>query len=249
MGRDAFATIVAAGGYPEALRRAGSRRERWFESYVNTTLDSDLRDISDAIKVEEMPRLLRLIAAQAANLLSYRNIASRLELSAGTVKAYLGLLEQLFLVRRLQAWRPGLGARETSTPKVYVVDSGLLASLLGADETRVALDDQVTGKILENFVAMEILKYLGWSTNRVRLYHYQRDREDVDLVLERSDGQIVAIEVKARATIAGHDYRSLLKLRERCGPRFVAGAVIHPREQTIPLGDRLWALPIAALWA
>jgi predicted AAA+ superfamily ATPase len=249
VGRDAFATIVAAGGYPEALLRAGSRRERWFESYVDTTLDSDLRDISDAIKVEEMPRLLRLIAAQTANLLSYRNIASRLGLSDGTVKAYVGLLEQLFLVRRLQAWRPGFGARETSTPKVYVVDSGLLASLLGADETRVALDDQVTGKILENFVAMEVVKYLGWSTNRVRLYHYQRDREDVDLILERADGQIAAIEVKARATITGHDYRWLLKLRERSASRFVAGVVIHPREQTIPLGDRLWALPIAALSA
>jgi predicted AAA+ superfamily ATPase len=249
VGRDAFATVAAAGGYPEALLRTGSRRERWFESYIDSTLDSDLRDISDAIKVEEMPRLLRLIAAQVANLLSYRNIASRLGLSAGTVKAYIGLLEQLFLLRRLQAWRPGFGARETSTPKVYVVDSGLLASLLGADETRVALDDQVTGKILENFVAMEIVKYLGWSKSRVRLYHYQRDREDVDLILERADGQIVAIEVKARATITGHDYRWLLKLRERSGPRFVAGAVIHPREQTIPLGDRLWALPIAALWA
>jgi hypothetical protein len=249
VGRDAFATIAASGGYPEALQRTGSRRERWFESYIDTTLDSDLRDISDAIKVEEMPRLLRLIAAQAANLMSYRHIASRLGLSAGTVKAYVGLLEQLFLVRRLQAWRPGLGARETSTPKVYVVDSGLLASLLGADETRVAADDQVTGRILENFVAMEVVKYLGWSTNRVRLYHYQRDREDVDLILERADGQIVAIEVKARATIAGHDYRWLLKLRERSGSQFVAGAVIHPREQTIPLGDRLWALPIAALWA
>jgi uncharacterized protein len=196
-----------------------------------------------------MPRLLRLIAAQAANLLSYRNAAARLNLSAETVKAYVGLLEQLFLVKRLQAWRPGLGTREVSTPKVYLPDSGLLAHLLGADETRVAIDDQVTGKILENFVAMEIVKHLGWSANRVRLFHYQRDREDVDLILERADGRIAAIEVKARATIGSKDYKWLLKLRERSGSRFAAGVVIHPREQTIPLGDRLWALPIAALWA
>jgi predicted AAA+ superfamily ATPase len=249
VGRSAFASIVAAGGYPEALLRAGGRRERWFESYVDSTLDRDLRDISDAIKIEEIPRLLRLIATQAANLLSYRNAAARLHLSPETVKAYVGLLEQLFLVRRLQAWRPGLGAREASTPKVYLVDSGLLAHLLGADETRVARDDQVTGKILENFVAMEVVKHLGWSRNRVRLYHYQRDREDVDLVLERADGQIVAIEVKARTTIASQDYKWLIKLRERCGSRFVAGVVVHPREQTIPLGDRLWALPLGALWA
>jgi predicted AAA+ superfamily ATPase len=249
VGREAFASIVVAGGYPEALLRSGSRRERWFESYIDSTLDRDLRDISDAIKIEQVPRLLRLIATQAANLLSYRNAAARLSLSAETVKAYMGLLEQLFLVRRLGAWRPGLGAREASTPKVYLVDSGLLAHLLGADEKRVAIDDQVTGKILENFVAMEVVKYLGWSTSRVRLYHYQRDREDVDLILERADGKIAAIEVKARATIGSQDYKWLVKLRERRGSQFVAGVVIHPREQTIPLGDRLWALPIAALWA
>ncbi|MGH2879543.1 MAG: ATP-binding protein [Solirubrobacteraceae bacterium] len=249
VGRQAFARIVLAGGYPEALTRTGRARARWFESYIDSTLDQDLRDISDAIKLEEMPRLLRLIATQAANLLSYRNVASRLGLSAVTVKAYVGLLEQLFLVRRLQAWRPGLGAREVSTPKIYVTDSGVLANLLGADEARIAEDDQVTGKILENFVAMEVLKHVGWAANRVRLYHYQRDREDVDLVLERADGQIVAIEVKARASIGNRDSHWLVKLRERTGSRFVAGVVIHPREQTVPLGDRLWALPIAALWA
>lgn len=249
VGRDAFTSIVDAGGYPQALLRHGARRERWFESYVDSTLDSDLRDISDAIKVEEMPRLLRLIAAQSANLLSYRNAAARLNISHDTVKVYVGLLEQLFLVRRLRAWRPGLGAREVSTPKVYLVDSGLLAHLLGADRKRIAIDDQVTGKILENFVAMEVVKHLGWSKNRVRIYHYQRDREDVDLILERADGQIAAIEVKARATIGSQDYRWLVKLREHRGSQFVAGVVIHPREQTIPLGDRLWALPIASLWA
>jgi predicted AAA+ superfamily ATPase len=215
----------------------------------DSTLDRDLRDISDAIKIEEMPRLLRLIATQAANLLSYRNASGRLGLSAETVKTYVGILEQLFLVRRLPAWRPGLGAREVSTSKVYLVDSGLLTHLLGADEARIARDDQITGKVLENFVAMELLKHLGWARNRVRLYHYQRDREDVDLILERADGQIVAIEVKARTTIGSQDYKWLIKLRERRGSRFVAGVVIHPREQTIPLGDRLWALPIDALWA
>jgi predicted AAA+ superfamily ATPase len=249
VGRDAFVQVAAAGGYPEALIRTGARRERWFESYIDSTLELDLRDISDAIKIEEMPRLLRLLAAQAANLLSYRSAAVRLGLSPETVKAYVGLLEQLFLVRRLRAWRPGLGTREASTPKIYLADSGLLAALLGADETRIARDDQLTGKVLENFVAMEILKHLGWATNRARLYHYQRDREDVDLILERADDQIVAIEVKSRATIASRDYKWLINLRERRGSRFTAGIVIHPREQTIPLGDRLWALPIAAMWA
>jgi predicted AAA+ superfamily ATPase len=125
--------------------------------------------------------------------------------------------------------------------------AGLLAHLLGADEVRISNDDQVTGKILEHFVAMEALKHISWSRQRIRLYHYQRDREEIDVILERADSQIVAIEVESSATIRASDYRWVEKLRNNRGSKFTAGVVLHPRAETIPLGDRLWALPLAAL--
>ncbi len=76
---------------PRSLVRTVGRRERWLEIHLGSTLDRDLRNISDAIEIEEMPRLLRLIAAQAANLLSHRSAAERLGLSPEMVKAYVGL--------------------------------------------------------------------------------------------------------------------------------------------------------------
>lgn len=72
-------------------------------------------------------------------------------------------LEIVFLARRLPAWRPGIGTREVRAPKGYIVDSGLLAHLLGADEQRIGEDDQITGKVLENFVAMELLRLSEWA--------------------------------------------------------------------------------------
>lgn len=74
--------------------------------------------------------------------MSYRNISRNLGITHMTVKDYIELLETLFLVRLLPAWRPGIGAREIHAPKGYVVDSGLLAHLLGADESRAANDIQ-----------------------------------------------------------------------------------------------------------
>lgn len=82
----------------------------------------------------KVPRLLRLLASQATNIVSQ----------------YIGLLQTVFLVHLLPAWRPGIGAREVHAPKAYLVDAGLLAHLLGADERRIEADDQVTGKVLEN---------------------------------------------------------------------------------------------------
>lgn len=249
VGRDAFVSVVAAGGYPEARRRAPARRDRWFRNYLDSTLDRDLRDVSEALKLEEMPRLLRLLATQAASVVSYRSIGERLDLHHDTVKSYIGILEQMFLVRRLPAWRPGLGAREIAKPKIYIADSGLLCHLVGADEKRLAEDDQVTGKALENFVAMEVVKHLEWASRRVRLYHYQREREDIDLVIEDADGSLAAVEVKALATVRDRDMRWLARLREQRSDRFRTGVVLYSGEQTVPLGDRLWAVPVSGLWA
>jgi predicted AAA+ superfamily ATPase len=249
VGRDAFAGYLSAGGYPEARLREGRRRDRWFANTLDTALDRDLRDISDAIKVDAMPGLLRQLASQAANPISYRSLGQRLDLHGETVKSYIGLLEQMFLIRRLPAWRPGLGARETHAPKIYLVDTGMLAYLLGADEDRIGRDDQVTGRTVENFVAMEMVKHAEWAAAPVRLYHYQREREDVDLVLEWNDGSIAAIEVKSRTTLRSADWKWITKLRDERGKSFRAGVVLHAGEQTTPVSDRIWAAPFSALWA
>jgi predicted AAA+ superfamily ATPase len=249
VGRDVFAERVARGGYPEARGRNGRRRSRWFESYLRTTFDRDLRDISDARRLDEMPRLLRLLATQAANLFSARNVAGRLALDHKTVASYAELLETVFLIRRVPAWRPGLGSREVQTPKVYVVDTGLLAYLLGADDERVAADDQIRGKALENFVAMELFKQTGWAETEARQYHYRDGRDEIDIVLESASGQLVAVEIKAAATVDPADYRSLSKLRDSRGSSFVAGAVLYAGPRTTPLSDRIWAIPLSALWS
>jgi predicted AAA+ superfamily ATPase len=250
VGHQAFSAVVAEGGYPDArLRPPGRRRARWFENYVDTALDQGLREIADARRVDDMGRLLRLLATQSANLLSYRAAGERLQMHHGTVQSYVTLLEQMFLVQRLPAWRPGLGAREAARPKAYVCDPGLLAFLLGADAERIEHDDQVTGKACETLVAVELLKHASWAQHHVRLHHYQREREDVDLVLEDRAGSVAAVEVKAKASIAARDWKSLAALRDARGTRFKSGIVVYSGEQTVPLGDRLWAVPYAGLWA
>jgi len=248
VGRDAFVEPVVRGGYPEPRERMPRRRDRWFRDYLSTTLDRDLRDVSDAFKLAEMPRLLRLLATQAAGILNYQTLADRLQLNHATVKSYVQLLETVFLVYRVPAWRPGLGAREVQSPKLAVVDSGLLAHLLGADEERVRHDDQVTGKVLENFVTMEVVKHLQSAAVDARIHHYRDGRDEVDIVLEDRAGRVVAIEVKASATVDGATTRALTKLRERAGERFTAGVVLYTGRQTVPLGDRLWAVPVSGLW-
>lgn len=249
VGREAFIGRLVAGGYPEARTRSDGRRARWFDSYLESTLERDLTDISDAHKLKEMPRLLRLLASQAANIVVPANISRNIALDRGTVEAYIALLEAVFLVRRLPAWTPGIGNRELRHSKIYVVDTGLLFHLLGANEKRLENDLQITGKVVENFVAMEILRHAEWSERAPKLFHYRQGRDEVDVVLEDRAGDIAAVEVKTSASIHPRDWRALERLREAKGNGYRCGVLLYSGEDTVPLSDRIFAVPISGLWA
>jgi len=248
IGREALKDRLTAGGYPEARVRNPGRRNRWFDSYLKTTLERDLQDISQAHKLQQMPSLLRLVAAQAANLFVPSKLSQRIGLHRETVDSHVDLLEAIFLVHRLRAWTPGIGQREIRHSKAYVVDTGLLLYLLGADEKRLLEDDQVTGKALENFIAMEIVRLAEWSRDTPSIYHYRRGAEEVDLVLENRAGEICAIEAKASVTLREKDWRQLAKLRDARPDRFRCGVLFYTGEKTVPLGDRLFAVPLSGLW-
>lgn len=248
-GRDALLERLSPGGYPDARSRSPKRRARWFENYIQTTLERDLKDISQARKLSEMPRLLRLIASQSANLFKARALSNKLAINHETVESHVSLLEAIFLVHRLRAWTPGIGSREIQHPKIYVSDTGLLLYLLGADEKRLRRDDQVTGKALENFVAMELVRHAESSEAIPSAFHYRRGRDEIDLILEDRAGDICAVEVKASATINKRDWQVLARLRDARSESFRCGVLIYTGAQTIPLGDRLFAVPLSGLWA
>lgn len=98
-------------------------------------------------------------------------------------------------------------------------------------------------------MAGELRRQLGWADTTAQLFHF-RDRNglEVDLVLEDGSGRVAGIEVKA-LSVRADDFRGLAGLRDRLGPRFVAGVVLHPGVQALPFGDRLGALPLSSLWA
>jgi predicted AAA+ superfamily ATPase len=239
---------VARGGYPAVRTFSEPQRQAWYRDYVQGITERDLRDIASAQKLSEMPRLLRLLATNSAKLLDYRKLATDLQISDKTVSAYVELLRTVFLVHLIPAWRPGLRSRERQAPKLYLTDTGLLAQQLGVSEKRISDDDQVTGYALETFCGMEILKHQSWATAHCTLRHYRVQDEEIDIVLEAQSGDLVAIEVKARASIRENDWRVIRKLREDRPEQFKAGIVLYTGRQTLPLSDRIWAVPISGLW-
>jgi hypothetical protein len=251
-GRAASAELVVAGGFPDALNRNPRQRARYLRSYVQATLSRDLPEIGgvrgDPSKLEQ---LLRLLAARTSTLVNYAALGRALALDEKTVKAHIELLAQLFLLHRLRPWSANLGARQVKTPKLLLTDTGLAAALVGIDAARYSAPDQgaLAGGLFETFVVMEVIKQAGWSTTPVELYFYRdSDKREVDLVVESASGDVVAIEAKAAAATTASDVRGLRVLRDKLGARFKTGVVVYSGEHTLPIDDRIWAVPISGLW-
>jgi uncharacterized protein len=240
---------VVRGGYPEALRRSPRRRAAFFDSYLTILIERDVRELGAIERRGGLRRLLALLASRSASLLVPAALAGESGIPRTTLNRYLELLTAVFLIKQIPAWSAGQTHRAIGTPKLSFTDTGIACHLIGQDATRLGEPDGAAGQMIETFVLMELARQLTWSAERARLYHYRtRDQVEVDAVLETPDGRIVAIEVKAGATVRAEDLAGLRHLRDRLGTRFVAGYVLYTGQQTLPFGDKLRAIPIDALW-
>jgi uncharacterized protein len=240
---------MVAGGFPEPLQRKNHRRRQaWFESYLSTLMDRDIRSLSNIQDLTAVPRLLKLLAARVGTLHNQSEISRSGGIPNSTLTRYLSLLKTTFLVQELPAWSTNLGKRLVKSPKLFMVDTGLTCALLGLDAAGLKQGGEVAGRVFENFVALEVFKHASWSDKLVRLYHFRSQRgQEVDIVLEDSQGQVVGIEVKLSASPAARDFAGLKTLQEHLGKRFVCGALLHTGREIVPFGERLHAVPVQLL--
>jgi len=241
---------MSRGGYPEMLRRGEpSRRQAWFGSFITTLLQRDVRDIANIRDLTDLPRLLALAASRAAGLLDFADLSRGLSMPQTTLKRYMGLLEATFLIQLLPAWFANIGKRLVKAPKLLINDSGLLLHLLGAGSERLISDPNLMGSVLENFIAMELLKQRGWSKSQANLFHFRTHTgEEVDLVLEDPAGRVVGVEIKAAASINASHFKGLHALAQTAGPRFLRGILLYGGENVVPFGKDMLALPLSCVW-
>ncbi|HLJ63011.1 MAG TPA: ATP-binding protein [Stellaceae bacterium] len=247
---DALIDLVLKGGYPEAMARGGERRRQdWARAYLASVLNRDLRDIATVEKMTELPRFVRFLAEHSGKVVNYSEFGADIKVSHKTSQRYVGLLEQVFLVTLLPSWHANRIKRMIKAPKLFFLDTGLLAANCGATLDRLKRDRASFGAFLETYVFAEILKLMAGSELSLTPYHFRdQQRHEVDLVLERDDGMIAAIEVKASATVTAADFSGIRLLAGASGKKFAYGAVLYDGDIIVPFGPSLAAVPISCLW-
>lgn len=249
--RHDYFTMAVASTFPE-LRDAGpTAARRWLANYVLRVLSKDAADVSGIQYPDRLRPLLDLLAAENASEFVAAHVSRQLDIPARSVPAYLRALRDVFLIRELPAWGHNLGKRVVSRPKITVCDPGLAAYLTGVDANGLESDisSALAGGMIEAFVTAELSKQRTWSATDYRLYHFRdSDGREVDLIAENTRREVVAIEIKATTTLLRRHFSGLEHIRRLAGKRFVAGVMLYTGSRAVPFGDRLWALPIGAIW-
>lgn len=244
-----LAERIAAGGFPPALARpSGRRRTSWHRDYVEALVQRDLNELARINDLDVLRRLLALAVAQTAGLFNIAGLASPFRLSEPTIRRYVLLLEQVFLLDRLPPWHSNRKSRLVKTSKLHFEDTGVACALLGMDGEALQADRNRLGPLLETFVYQELRRQAASHDLAHAFFHFRnRDGMDVDLVIERGTA-LAGVEVKAGATVRADDFRGLHKLQRTVGRRFAGGVVLYDGETTAPFGEGMYAVPIRRLW-
>jgi predicted AAA+ superfamily ATPase len=247
--REALLPRIVAGGFPEAVARQGTRREKWFEAYLTAMMDRDIRELAAIENWHVLPKLLAMFANRVGSLTNYVEMGRGLSVSNKTVQRYVMLLMKMFLLHPVSGWSTNRDTRLVKAPKIYFTDSGLLAHVLRTDGERLVDEPTSVGFLVENFVLTELLKHAGITASRAEISYYRNAAgQEVDFVLEGRGGKVVGIEVKSSTNVDTRDFRGLRSLAATAGSRFIRGVVLYTGADTLPFGENLWALPVSRLW-
>ncbi|MCY4153370.1 MAG: ATP-binding protein [Aestuariivita sp.] len=248
---ESLITIVLSGGYPEALKRKKwARKQDWYHNYLESIIARDIRDIAQIEQIAMMHQLMTVLGEHSGRLVNYSSIGSALNLNHVTTRKYVHILESLFLIEAVPPWFSRRLKRTTKSPKLHFLDTGLLSALQNLSTDRVKSNKTVFGPILESFALCELRKLTSLSEQRCSFFHFRdKEKKEVDIILENRQGDIVGIEVKASATVNSNDFSGLRKLAEAAGKKFIQGLVLYDHDQVVPFAKNMFAAPISSLWS
>jgi predicted AAA+ superfamily ATPase len=218
---------VLNGGFPEALARP-SARALWYQSYIQTYLERDVRAVSSIRDLATFRRFVALVASRTGQILNKTDLAAPLGVSVPTITQWLSILEISGQILVIAPYFENFGKRLVKSPKIYWVDSGLVCHLLGIETERELRRSPFCGAIFEGFVASEIAKQQSNAGLRRQLYYF-RDQQglEVDFLVPLRGAGLALIEAKASSTVLPAAADPLVRLNRSDGARKAQLIVVY----------------------
>jgi len=230
------------GGYPLSyLAESNDDSFSWREAFIKTYLEMDIPQLGIRVPSAQLRRFWTMLAHSHGHLWNASQIAGSLGVSAPTVRSYLDILEETFIVRRLQPYYPNIKKRLIKAPKVYIRDSGVLHSLLRIGDLDDLMGNPSVGRSWEGFVVEQIIGLLpeGWS------YFFYRTSAgaEIDVLLVDKKNRPIAVEIKYSASPKAE--RGFWNALEDLSCR--KSFIVYPGDETYPSGENTVTLSVKEL--
>jgi len=237
--------FVLEGGYPVAFMLSTAKeRFLWFNSYISTYIERDIRSIGELRDLDNFIRFFNVIAPRTGTLLNKANISNDTKLTAPTVDNYISLLEKVYQIHLLKPYQENIGKTFTKSPKVYLTDSGIASHILGVREEKDLTQSKYRGTLYETFVFTEVLKHINYSQHIMQLFYYRtQDKKEIDFIIKKQD-EILAIEVKSTSSVNIKDFKHIIDFQSRSQYK-ITGIVFYNGDKIVAFADNLFAIPIA----
>lgn len=252
---DIESDAIVLGGMPQYRRFTGNS----VTSTLGLAIDEGIRSILtqrvkpgesfDQVRAHE---ILAYVLRHPASELNISEMGRELSMDRRTVDSYLDALEKRFLIYEVPNLHRASKRSLRSSAKFFPADVALSARSLVSTSDAQLVDADVRGRLIETLVMQQVRAHAGWAERSVDIFHWrQRIKNkdvEVDVVLRDSAGSLIAVEVKASARVKPEFLKGLKSFQELYGDRVTRGFVVCNVARPVPLGEKIWALPLAALW-
>lgn len=232
--------LILTGGYPEIWNEK-LMPNTWMNSYVQTYVQRDVRLLRNITNLATFTRFIYLCANYAGQILNRDELAKKTGVDTKTILAWLGLLENSYIIFQLQPWYNNLNKRIVKSPKLYFYDTGLLCFLLGIKTEAILQKNTAYGAIFENWMISEIRKNNFNNAQNEGMYYFRDSAgNEIDLILER-EGEPIAIEIKSSKKVEDSMLRGL-KYWQKLKP-YSKTILLHAGERNEILNEKMSVLP------
>ncbi len=246
---DEIYQAIIDGGYPEIQKIKSIRgKSLWFDSYISTYVERDIRDIGELRDIESFIRFYNIITPRSAGLLNKSDLANDAGISLPTLNNYLTMLNMIYQVSLVQSYSSNISKRFIKSPKLYMNDSGVLSHILNITNIEELLCSNKKGDIVETFVYAELQKHISYSLTLPKLYHYRtNDKKEIDFIVEKAN-KILAIEVKSSLSIKADAFKHIIDFQKKTKDKEILGIVLYMGENIVSFGDenyQRYAIPLS----
>lgn len=238
--------IIFKGGMPEFYDNPKIDRNLYFQNYINTYIEKDVRELIEIGKLEEFKKFMVSIASRIGEQLNYSDISKDCGVSVPTIISWMSVLVSSGLVYLLEPYMSSQLKRMTHIPKIYFMDTGLAAYLAGWESARDLQLSSTSGHYLENFVICEIIKSYNARGIKPNLSYYRdKEKHEIDLVFYKNN-KLYPFEIKKTAS-PNSSMISSFKYLENSKKEIATGGIICLYDNLMKMDEKNYIIPISSV--